>query len=485
MQKNSSIGLYIHWPFCRSKCGYCNFISTVNCQINQHSWILALLNNLKFYDSFLRDRQIETIFIGGGTPSLIETKELEFLLNHIFKNYKIANNPEITIEANPNTFDFEKMRQISDLGINRVSVGIQSFQDENLKFLTRTYNGLTAKKAIEIVANIFQNYSIDLIYGYDKYEVSNFYKDLQIALQFFPPHISCYQLTFEENTPFWNKMLNGQIIKRDDEEDFLDLTIKILTGNGYFQYEVSNFCKKRENWRNSSNCDANNCVNRYDNMQSMEFVNNMESMESKNDIRSMESINNMQNACRHNLNYWMDGSYIGIGPSAHGRVHFGCESTKFSFENTNCIYEWYDFFSKNGDCGLNVGLKKSDNSVDFSVENITDKFSVDKVQSNANTQIDSKVDAKIVKISNLSVKEMCEELLIVGLRISSGIKFEWIENNCVKEIFQNFIKSDKCKFLKKCKLIESDKTGFHLTYDGIKVMNSVILEISSYLDETL
>ncbi|MFA5404103.1 MAG: radical SAM family heme chaperone HemW [Ignavibacteria bacterium] len=263
-------GLYIHIPFCRKKCDYCDFYLITNTNI-----LGRFLKNLKaeiiLQSEKFRDYKFDTIFIGGGTPSLFTEKQIESIVNTLNKYYKIDSESEITIEANPEDFsNSEKFTSLKNAGINRISFGVQSFIDEELKLLTREH---TAKQAIEVIEkakNTFDNISIDLIYSLPNQDKSNLEKTLIKTLELEIPHISAYTLIFEKETPIYNMMDKKQIKKNDDELEsqlYLMFSDKLVKA-GYEHYEVSNYAKK--------------------------------GYESK-----------------HNLKYWEYNNYLGFGPSAH------------------------------------------------------------------------------------------------------------------------------------------------------------------------
>jgi oxygen-independent coproporphyrinogen-3 oxidase len=255
-------------------------------------------------------RRIKSVFFGGGTPSLMNPKAIEKILDFLFKNHQIDDNVEITLEANPATFDKNKIEAFRTSGINRLSLGIQSFLDKNLRFLGRIYDGKQAIEAAEIVSKTFENLSFDFMYGYESQTLEDLKLDLVRAANFGCPHISCYQLTFEENAPFYRKALSGKIkrISESKELELFDLTESVLKDCGIFRYEISNYAKP-----------------------------------------GFES--------RHNLAYWNYDDYLGVGPSAHSRVSFGkdkkemikisdpflwkaaIDQSKMTFSQTNILTE--------------------------------------------------------------------------------------------------------------------------------------------------
>ena len=230
----------------------------------------SLGHELRLRKEFLKE-PVETIYFGGGTPSILDPKSLEYLLSEIFKHYMVEMEPEITIEANPEDMSTEKLNQWNVAGINRLSVGIQSFDDNRLQFINRSHSGLQAKQALNKAKSVgFENLSCDLIYALPPNDLDIWKSDLSNALEFDPPHISLYSLTVESQTVFGSRFKKGELRKLTDEENAAqyNAAVNILSEAGYVHYEVSNFCK--------------------------------------HGFRS-----------QHNSNYWKGHTYLGIGPGAH------------------------------------------------------------------------------------------------------------------------------------------------------------------------
>lgn len=277
MQKTKKIGIYFHWPFCKSKCPYCDFYKEISRNINQEEIINSYIQDLDFYRKFLlSEHEVCSVFFGGGTPSLIKPRLIEKLLNHIGKNFPIANNPEISLEANPNTDRENLFSDLKSAGINRLSLGVQSFDDNELKFLGRTHSAAQALKSVDSVLKNFDNHSIDLMYALPSQTAEKWQKSLNFASNLGLKHISLYQLTIEDGTIFQKK--NVSTLPDDEAAKLYFLTEDLLKAKGYNKYEVSNF--------------AHACF------------------ESK-----------------HNLLYWQGDDYIGIGKSAHGRI--GLKATEY------------------------------------------------------------------------------------------------------------------------------------------------------------
>ena len=267
------LSIYLHWPFCGSKCPYCDFNSHVRPQIEEERWVGATVKALDYWHEQYPDRRIETVFWGGGTPSLMSPGSVEQLLSHIAKRWQIAPDCEITLEANPTTHETERFEGFRAAGVNRLSVGIQSFQQEALDFLGRTYSVAEAERALAHIAETFPRYSFDLIYALPGQTIDTWSAQLDNALSFTDKHLSLYQLTFEQGTRFYQWMQSGKIEPLDDDTaaDLYDLTVERLAGRGLALYEISNFAAPGEE-------------------------------------------------CRHNMVYWTGSDWIGAGPGAHGRI---------------------------------------------------------------------------------------------------------------------------------------------------------------------
>lgn len=265
--KHIPLSLYIHIPWCVNKCPYCDFYSISDKSFPEKQYIDCLIRDLaNCHDS----RDFNSIFIGGGTPSLFSPKSFDRLFNAIFKKFNLKKDIEITVEANPETFDLEKIKAYRALGINRLSVGVQSFQDKQLKLLGRIHHAKTAKNAINMAKKAgFENINIDLMFGLPQQTIPDVLTELKTAIELSPTHLSWYQLTIEPNTPF--SQTRPQL---PDEEILLkmqEVGQAYLAQQGLNQYEISAYAKK-------------------------EFQ------------------------CQHNLNYWTFGDYIGIGASAHSKI---------------------------------------------------------------------------------------------------------------------------------------------------------------------
>jgi len=262
-------GLYVHVPFCKTKCPYCDFTSGTSLS-SIPDWLQATKSEMLLY----RDRfsRFDSLYLGGGTPSLLPERDLAELTHSLRRNFSISDDAEFTMEVNPDDVTSDRVPFLRDLGVNRISLGVQSFDDRDLRFLKRRHTAAQALKAIEeFKAAGFAKVGLDLMYGLAGQTESSWMKTLERAVSYHPEHLSCYQLTIHENTPFWELQAKGEITPLDEEKEssFFVLTSAFLEEKGYIHYEVSNFARGEEN------------------------------------------------LCKHNLKYWKRAPYLGLGPSAH------------------------------------------------------------------------------------------------------------------------------------------------------------------------
>ena len=281
------LSLYIHFPWCERKCPYCDFNShqikelkgkqTGGQGFDEARYVNALIADLETELPRIWGRQVHSIFIGGGTPSLLSPAGMDQLLSAIRARVNLEPGAEITMEANPGSVETEKFAAFAKSGINRVSLGIQSFQDEQLKALGRIHNGAGAKQAITVALEHFKTVNIDLMYGLPNQTLALAKADLETALSFNTPHLSLYNLTLEPNTYFAN--FPPKLPNEDEIDTIFEQNLALLNAAGYQRYEISAYAKK--------------------------------------DLQ-----------CKHNLNYWRFGDYIGIGAGAHGKISFPDKITR-------------------------------------------------------------------------------------------------------------------------------------------------------------
>jgi oxygen-independent coproporphyrinogen-3 oxidase len=287
-------GIYIHIPFCKKRCTYCDFYTEVAPKLIP-KLVDSIVIELHCRKDYLQNATIQTIYFGGGTPSILDTKQFAVIFEAIYKLFNIDSNAEITFEANPDDLTPQFFQTISNLPFNRISIGIQSFEDEDLKRLNRRHTGT---EAIDAVNNAqkhgFQNISIDLIYGLPYQDINKWRNQLKIALELDVQHISAYGLTYEEGTVLWKQRENGELKTVDDDtmNRMYLLLLKTMQQKGFEAYEISNFAKP--------------------------------GFKSK-----------------HNTSYWKQQPYIGVGPSAHS---YDIKSRQW---NISSIQKYISLINKN------------------------------------------------------------------------------------------------------------------------------------------
>jgi oxygen-independent coproporphyrinogen-3 oxidase len=262
-------GIYIHIPFCKQACHYCDFHFSTSMK-KKEEMVLAIAKELQMRKKEFENEVVETIYFGGGTPSVLQITELGFLIEEVYKNYKVVENPEITLEANPDDLSSERIIELSKTPINRLSIGIQSFFEDDLVMMNRAHNSAEAKNCLEEATQYFDNISLDLIYGIPGMSNEKWKQNIETALSFGIPHISSYALTVEPKTALNKLIQTGKIAKPNDEsaQKHFAILVETLEANDFIHYELSNFGKANYFSKNNSA-------------------------------------------------YWLGKKYIGIGPSAH------------------------------------------------------------------------------------------------------------------------------------------------------------------------
>ena len=293
-------GVYVHCPFCAAKCPYCDFNSHVRHQpVDQERFTAAFLKEMATMRQLSGPKTVTSVFLGGGTPSLMNPSTVAAILDGIAKEWHMPDGIEITMEANPSSVEAERFRGYRAAGVNRVSLGVQALNDRDLKFLGRLHDVEDALKAIKLARDIFPRMSFDLIYARPKQTVEEWERELREAISYAVDHLSLYQLTIEEGTPFYGLHKMGKLIVPDDDQSALlyEATQDITASEGMPAYEVSNHARP-----------------------------------------GAES--------RHNLTYWRYGDYAGIGPGAHGRLTRG--SIKLATATERKPETWLDLVERDG-----------------------------------------------------------------------------------------------------------------------------------------
>ena len=293
-------GIYVHIPFCKTICSYCDFYS-VAVSDAKTDCINAIVKEISLKKDYLPDNDISTIYIGGGTPSLLSLNEMETIINQIYKDYSVDINSEITVEVNPDDVNLEYLLGLKKLNVNRISLGIQSWRDADLRLMNRRHNAAQAAQALkDTIKAGFENISADLIYGLPKTTINDWQSNLDITFSYDIKHLSAYHLTIENGTPFKKMLDKGTIIEIEEEDSmaFFNLLIEQADKEGFVHYEISNFGKP--------------------------------------DYFSI-----------HNSNYWKQVNYIGVGPSAHS---FNGYSRQWNIKSIkkyiNLINEGKTFFER-------------------------------------------------------------------------------------------------------------------------------------------
>ena len=339
--KNKPAGLYVHVPFCGTKCLYCDFYSVPSTSLSAE-WLDALAREALLYKD--RFSFFDTLFLGGGTPTLLSEKEISRLMETLYRHFRFSTDAEITLEANPNDLTIEKLFTYKTLGFNRISLGVQSMDDRDLEFLGRRHTAFQAAHAVEhIHAAGFPHLGIDLIYGLPKQTDTQWKKTLEKVLAFEPHHISCYQLTVSRGTPLARMQEQGRIQSLDEEAQrslFL-MASEFLEEQGFVHYEVSNYARRRNvgdsshdstksAWSHTAGklssplssltggssptfCTRTSAAAGKD-LQSADLA--VHAREQRNHPGRSPSREDFY-VCRHNLKYWERTPYLGLGPSAH------------------------------------------------------------------------------------------------------------------------------------------------------------------------
>ena len=278
---NEIAGLYIHIPFCVRKCPYCDFYSVTDLSLKP-GFLKALIAEMQLVAA--EGLAFDTLYIGGGTPSVYKSDEIGQIITTALKNFDFLPNPEATIEVNPGTVQIAQLMGYREGGINRINIGVQSFYQKNLDFLGRIHTAKEAHRVIEEAHRAgFKNIGLDLIYGLPGQSQKQWLGDLMAAIGYRPAHLACYMLAYENGTPLQRRLKKGRFkaLTEDKVRALFDATIEFLEGHGYFQYEISNFARMEKS-RRGKNAETN--------------------------------------VSRHNLKYWTLAPYIGLGPSAHSFI---------------------------------------------------------------------------------------------------------------------------------------------------------------------
>lgn len=382
---NERMGIYIHWPFCAAKCPYCDFNSHVrHTKIDQRRYVQAFERELGTVLSWMDEPSpiISSVFFGGGTPSLMEGETLFGILQNVQRQTRFINNVEISLEANPSSVEAARFASYKEAGVNRVSLGIQSFDDAALKFLGRLHNAKEAIAALEVARNYFDRTSFDLIYALPEQSLKSWDEQLQRALSFEPSHLSMYQLTIEPDTIFYKLYEQNKFVMPDEDlaRAMFMHTQNVCAENGLPAYEISNHAR-------------------------------------------------LGQECEHNLIYWRGQDYIGIGPGAHGRIQIG--GRRYATSTEKNPEQWLALVESQGH--------------------------------------------GFVEKEALSTEEICDEFLLMGLRLREGLDLKAFENKR-----GGALNPKKIKDLMKDGMLKSLENGrICVTREGSVVLDAVVADLAS------
>ncbi len=376
-------GLYVHWPFCLSKCPYCDFNSHVRNKVDLPRWQAALLAELDHYADRVAKRPLTSIFFGGGTPSLMPPEAVAAILDKAKAFWPSAPDLEVTLEANPTTVEASRFAEFRDAGVNRLSLGVQSLDDKVLKFLGRGHDAAEALAALDIATERFDRVSIDLIYATPDQTEAGWRRDLKRALEAAGEHISLYQLTIEPNTGFAGAVKRGEWAPMDDDPAALlfQVTQDVAGEAGLPAYEISNHARPGAE-------------------------------------------------CRHNLTYWRYGTYIGIGPGAHGRI--GKDGDRLAVSQIRKPEAWLEAVERDGH-----GTESR---------------------------------------ARIPLAERAEEAVLMGLRLTEGIALETFAAAVGCRI-EDVVDATRLSDLIDGGFLELDDHALRATYSGRRVLNAVLTEI--------
>ncbi len=381
----NSLSIYVHWPFCLSKCPYCDFNSHIFDSINHNQWLKSYQMELDHFQDIIGNKYIKSIFFGGGTPSLMKPFVVEGIIQKLANLAIIDEQTEITLEANPTSFESKKFQAFKLAGINRVSIGVQSLVEKDLKILGRQHDSKQAIKTIEKAGQIFPKISFDLIYARSNQTLENWQNELTSAMQFASGHISLYQLVIEKGTLFYKLFNNGDLTIPDSDQaaDMYEWTNLYLKSKNYLRYEISNYAI-------------------------------------------------LGHQCQHNLTYWQYNNYLGIGPGAHSRINI--DHHLHSIMMWHKPDKWLQTVKDSG-CGIQY-------------------------------------------ISQLSQREIIEEMLMMGLRLEKGINIGMIQKRTGKQLFE-ILDLEKMVYYKNLGLIEwnesiKEANYINLTDKGLMLHSYIV-----------
>lgn len=411
-----SLGVYVHIPFCVRKCNYCDFLSSNYCNKDEgqnklvRDYVKALRKEIEIYSENLQDYEVQTIYIGGGTPSSIDSYCIGDILDTIYDRFYVCDNPEITIEVNPGTLLNDKVEDYKKMGINRVSMGLQSANNEELKALGRIHTYEEFLESYRLLRSAgFNNINIDVMSAIPNQSVESYIDTLNKVISLHPEHISSYSLIIEEETYFYEKQDELKLVSEDDEREMYYKTKEILQNNGYERYEISNYS-----------------------------------------LKGMES--------RHNSSYWIGTEYIGFGLGASSYLK------DYRYDRIRNIDKYIEVYNS-----INVNLAKekiNDKKDSSECNDNTDRYIDNNV---LRDYVRRNIECKKEK---LSIQNKIEEYMFLGLRMTKGIsisKFKEVFDKDIHDVYGAII--DKYVSMK---LITEENDYLRLTEKGIDVSNTIL-----------
>jgi putative oxygen-independent coproporphyrinogen III oxidase len=377
--EGGTLAIYIHWPFCRSKCPYCDFNSHLRESIEEDRWRDAYLRELDRFAEETAGRPVTSIFFGGGTPSLMDPRTTAAILDRIAARWPLDARVEITLEANPSTAEAARFRAFREAGVDRISIGVQALDDQALRFLGRGHSAVEARAAVALAAKIIPRFSFDLIWGWPGHGVAAWRGQLRSALTMAGEHVSAYQLTVEPGTAFWRDGVPP--LDEDTSVELFEITQEVLSTAGLPAYEVSNHARPGAE-------------------------------------------------CRHNLAVWRGADYLGIGPGAHGRL------------------------SRAGRTEATRAMKSPEKWL-------------------------SRVEAGSGGLAErvpLTAHERCEELLLLGLRLTEGVRRHGFKAVAGVEL-EHAVKGQALARLVEMGFLKLDDAGMRTTPAGRLCLNTVVSQL--------
>ncbi|MDD3397016.1 MAG: radical SAM family heme chaperone HemW [Clostridia bacterium] len=424
---NKNFGLYIHIPFCDSKCSYCNFVSGVYDETIKKSYFKALTNEIISDNYLCKKVPVSSIYFGGGTPSSVKTDYILNILKSLRKTYLINENAEISIECNPCSVEIKKLIEFKNAGFTRISFGAQSFDDEVLKLLGRRHNASQIFNAVQMAFDAgFENISLDFIIGAKKTDLSDFEQNILKLKKFGLKHISVYMLMLENGTKLYSEIQTGLFKPLSDDEcvNEYNKIVDLLKNIGFNRYEISNFA-----------------------------------------LKSFE--------CKHNLNYWDCGEYLSFGASAHSYIKGK------RIEITSDIIEYVNFneqYKRNKSNSVQP-LTKSEIITEVELKPLMKKnlYSIVEQKSNINEQdLKNIEESSIYKIEALTKKQKIEEYIMLSLRTQEGLKISKLKKlgfDIIKE------KQSEIKILIEKNIITKTPSHLFVNERHFGVMNQIILKL--------